>query len=70
MSEEAHPTPHDEQNHMMMHLQQPALTSSSTGGFRSVSVEGRVMLIVGTSFCTYCEKGAGDSEREMGSLGC
>lgn len=63
-------TPHNERNHMMTHLQQPApRTSSSSGGFCSVSLEGRVTLMVGTCVRRYCEKGAGDSDREGGDGG-
>lgn len=61
-------SPRNEQNHMMTHLQQPApWTSSFSGGFCSVSLEGRVTLIIGTCVRRYCEKGAGDSDREEGS---
>jgi hypothetical protein len=51
-------------SHMTTHLQHPAPVSSSSWGTccgDSMSVDGRVTLMVGMSACRYCENGAGES---------
>lgn len=71
--------PDIKRNHIMTHLQHPALTSSTSCSCRcsTSSEDGRVTLMVGTCCSTrYREKGTGDSGafgtvcRESCQMGC